>query len=534
MEIEIERNIMARTERAPGVRAHGMIQEKSRELARPKRLHEKSMVTDSNPKEGAVTGSSLGVRPDNITPRRLRRSHGEGSGVEMEPVNETRPGIGRSQIPLSTALAGITKRAQRQKDCQFENLYSLLTLPALKSSFSKLRKNASAGVDKVTWKDYGENLDSNIEDLHKRLVEMRYRAPKVRRTYIPKANGKMRPLGIPCLEDKIVQRAVTDILNAVFDGDFMYTSYGYRKNKSAKDTVRDITFELQFGRYAYVVEADIKGFFDNLNHDWLIRMVEERIKDRKLIRLIRKWLKAGILDTDGKIINPMTGTPQGGIISPVLANIYLHFALDLWFEKVIKKESKGRCFMVRYADDFVAGFQFKADADAFHRALIKRLGKFDLEVEPTKTGIHKFNRFQVNESTSFEFLGFAFQWQKNRKGGSTVKRTTSKKKFKLSLQNMKEWIKENRSTPSKMFFPKLRSKMIGYWNWYGVRGNTKRLKAIWFQIYSLLFKWLNRRSQRKSYAMEGLNKVLKHYRIPGPHITEKPHTGNIKYLWKSA
>jgi RNA-directed DNA polymerase len=452
----------------------------------------------------------------------------------MEPVTGTRIGIRRSLSPLSTELAGITKRAQRQKDCQFENLFSLLTVPALKWSFSQLRKNASTGVDKVTWKDYGENLDSNIEDLHKRLVEMRYRAPKVRRTYIPKANGKMRPLGIPCLEDKIVQRAVTDILNATFDGDFMYTSYGYRKNKGAKDTVRDLTLELQFGKYAYVVEADIKGFFDNLNHDWLISMIEERIKDRKLIRLIRKWLKAGILDTDGKTINPMTGTPQGGIVSPILANIYLHFALDLWFEKVIKEKSKGRCFLVRYADDFVAGFQFKSEADAFHRALIKRLGKFDLEVEPTKTGIHKFNKFKVDESTSFEFLGFAFQWQKNRKGGSTVKRTTSKKKFKLSLQNMKEWIIGNRSTPSKILFPMLRSKLTGYWNWYGVRGNTPMLKAFWVQTYDLLFKWLNRRSQRKSYTMEGLNQVLVHFHIPAPHITEKPHTEPMKYLWKSA
>ena len=479
-------------------------------------------------------GSSLGVRPENITQRRLRRSHGEGSGEMMESVSETRPGVRKPQPPLSTTLAGITMRAQRQKDCRFANLYSLLTVQALKGSYSKLRKKAGAGVDGVTWKDYGENLNSNIEDLHKRLVEMRYRAPKVRRTYIPKANGKMRPLGIPCLEDKIVQRAVTDILNAAFDGDFMYTSYGYRKNKGAKDAIKDLTSELQFGRYAYVVEADIKGFFDNLNHDWLISMIEERIEDPKIIRLVRKWLKAGILDTDGMTINPMTGTPQGGIISPLLANIYLHFALDLWFEKVVKEKSKGRCFLVRYADDFVAGFQYKAEAEAFHSALIKRLGKFDLEVEPTKTGIHKFNRFKVDESASFDFLGFTFQWQKNGNGEPTVKRTTSSKKFKLSLQSMKEWIKKNRSLPSKILFPTLKSKMIGYWNWYGVHGNIHMLKAFWYQIYATWLKWLNRRSQRKSYTMNGFNEALKHFCIPGPHITEKPQTKSMRYLWKSA
>ena len=451
-----------------------------------------------------------------------------------ELITETREGMRRSQSPLSTHLIGIEKRAQRQKECRFENLYSLLTIQALKWSFSKLRKKASAGVDEVTWKDYSEDLNSNIEDLHKRLVEMRYRAQKVRRVYIPKTNGKMRPLGIPCLEDKIVQRAVTDILNAAFDGDFMHTSYGYRKDKGAKGNIRDLTFELQFGKYAYVVEADIKGFFDNINHDWLIRMIEQRIKDTKLIRLIRKWLKVGILDTDGMTIDPVTGTPQGGIISPLLANIYLHFSLDLWFEKVVKVRCKGRCFLVRYADDFVAGFQYKAEAEAFKNALAGRLGKFNLEVEPTKTGIHMFNKFKVGKSTSFEYLGFTFRWQKNRKGESTVKRTTSKKKFKTALQNLKVWIKEKRSIPSKIVFPILRNKMRGFWNWHGLRGNMPMMKAYWFQAYKILFKWFNRRSQRSSYAMSGFNQALKHFCIPSPRITEKPPTTTMRHLWKTA
>lgn len=434
--------------------------------------------------------------------------------------------------PLSPQLAGIHKRAQREKKRRFDNLFSLLTPEMLQWSYYQLRRQASAGVDGVRWEEYGENLSVRIHALHGRLVEQRYRAPDVRRTYIPKANGKQRPLGIPCLEDKIVQRAMAEILNSIFEADFLPISYGYRKGIGAPDAHRDLAAEFHHGTYGYAVEADIKGFFDNLDHDWLVRMVEERIDDPKIIRLLRKWLKAGILEPDGQRIDPESGTPQGGIVSPVLANIYLHYALDLWFVKVWKRRCSGRCFLIRYADDFVAGFQRKSDALAFEAALPTRLHKFHLEVEPSKTGTHRFSRFSVNDGGSFDFLSFTFRWQRGREGQARVGRSTSRKSFKGALTAFSEWLQEARNWPRHMLFASLKRKLAGYWQYFGVNGNSYRLRQYWTQIYLLLYKWLNRCSQRRSYTMAGLTAALQDYGIPGPHITEPLQRTRKPFLWQ--
>lgn len=435
---------------------------------------------------------------------------------------------------LSPELNGIHLRAQRDKGWRFNNLMSLLTPEVLWRSYHSLRRDAAAGVDRVTWDDYGDDLRSHLDSLHTRLKERRYRAPSVRRTYIPKANGEQRPLGIPTLEDKIVQRAVADVLNAIFEADFLPVSYGYRPDIGAHDAHTDLGAEFQHGIYGYVVEADIRGFFDHIDHDWLLKMLEERIADRQFLILIRKWLKAGILEPDGMTINPVSGSPQGGIVSPILANIYLHYALDLWFVKVLKRQCRGRCFLMRYADDFVAGFQYQEDAQAFLSVLPERLAKFHLEVEPTKTGLHRFSRHTVDTGGSFDFLGFTFRWRKTRQGKPHVSRTTSRKRFHASVLSMKAWLMKARYWPRRILFPSLRRKVIGYAGYYGVPGNSPRLSAMYNQVFHLCHKWLNRCSQRKSYTMAGLAQALADYGITGMTLSARKPRVCKPFLWTCA
>jgi len=277
-----------------------------------------------------------------------------------------------------TSLRGIAKRAQACKDHRFQDLYRLLDAGLLLDCWDDLNKNAASGVDQVTARAYEQDLIANIQDLAERLKTKRYRAKLVRRCYIPKDNGGERPLGIPALEDKLVQLACAKILNAIYEQDFLPVSYGYRPEWGAKDAVTDLGFNLQYGKFGYVVEADIKGFFDNLDHDWLLEMLSLRIDDRAFLNLIVKWLKAGILDTDGQILHPVTGSPQGGIVSPILANVYLHYAMDLWFERVVKPRCNGQAILIRYADDYVCAFQYRNDAQRFYRVMPRRLEKFGL------------------------------------------------------------------------------------------------------------------------------------------------------------
>ena len=287
--------------------------------------------------------------------------------------------------------------------------------------------------------------------------------------------------------------------------------------------------DIQFGKYGYIVEADIKGFFDNINHDWLIRMLEQRIQDRAFIRLIKKWLKAGILDKS-EVKHPVTGTPQGGIISPILANIYLHYVIDLWMEKVIKPRNTGMTHIVRYADDFVCAFQYKHEAEQFLRKVKERLLKFGLETAEDKTKLVSFSRFRQEEKTSFDFLGFEFRWGYDRKGLERLKRRTSRKKLQASIKSFREWIKVYRNKRINIIFEKLNAKLRGYYNYYGIRGNSDSLELFFRQMYWLLFKWLNRRSQRRSFNLQGFEELLKHFRIEMPRITEKRGNGQRECL----
>ncbi|WP_245725090.1 reverse transcriptase domain-containing protein, partial [Nitrosomonas halophila] len=252
-----------------------------------------------------------------------------------------------------------------------------------------------------------------------------------------RTNGKERPLGILVVEDRLLQGAARLLLEAIYEEDFHAVSYGYRPKLGAQQAVKDLNVELQFGRYGYVVEADIKGFFDNIDHDWLLRMLEQRVDDKPFLGLIDTWLKAGILERDGTVIHPQTGTPQGGVISPILANIYLHYALDHWFERVVKRHCHGRAHIIRYADDFVCAFQYQADAERFYRTLPKRLGKFSLEVAPEKTCIQRFSRFHPSRKRRFSFLGFEFYWEADTKGDPRVWRRTARKRLQTSIKNCK-------------------------------------------------------------------------------------------------
>jgi group II intron reverse transcriptase/maturase len=429
---------------------------------------------------------------------------------------------------MQTSLRGISNRAAKDKEHRFGNLYGLLNENFLKWCFWQLKRDAAPGIDQVDFYEYRENLDENIKDLVKRLKQKKYRAKLVRRHYIPKTGGKLRPLGIPATDDKVLQFAVAKILGAIFEEDFLDVSYGYRPGIGPQDAVRDLTRKLQFGRYSYIVEADIKGFFGHIDHNWMIRMLEERVNDRPFLRLIQKWLKAGILDTSGEVIHPATGTPQGGIVSPVLANVYLHYALDLWFEKRIKRQCNGEALIIRYADDFVGAFQYKQDAEAFYQQLDERLRKFELEVSPEKTRILLFSRNKLKESETFDFLGFEFRRDISRNFKPIIKRRTSREKLRASIAGFTEWIKTNRNKKISKTMMKLRTKYLGYWNYYGVIGNYDSLMTFYYHSVRILFKWLNRRSQRLSYNWAGFKDLLKQFKIPAPRITEKYPSNQLK------
>ncbi len=431
---------------------------------------------------------------------------------------------------MPTSLRRIANRARKDKKARFRNLYGLLNEENLRWCFYQLNKNAAVGVDQITFKEYERNLEANLTNLVERLKRKRYRARLVRRKYIPKPNGKLRPLGIPALEDKLLQLAVSKILTAIYEEDFLNCSWGYRPGRGPREASRILADDLHRGNYGWVVEADISGFFDNVDHEWMLRMVKQRVDDQALLRLARKWLKAGVLEETGEVVHPVTGTPQGGIISPVLANIYLHYALDLWFEKVVRARVQGECNMLRFADDFVCAFRYKQDAEKFMNVLPKRLGKFNLKVAEEKTRLVQFSRFNDGKDEAFDFLGFEFRWVKRRTGRMGVRRRTSPKKLRASIRAFSDWIQRYRCTRLPMLMQTLSRKLRGYRNYYGVRGNMQSLTGFFYHCRCLLHKWLNRRSQRRSYTWDGLSAMLRQFTIPTPKIVESPTSRQMTFF----
>lgn len=423
---------------------------------------------------------------------------------------------------MQTSLGRIANKARKSKQHRFQNLYGMLNEKFLGQVFYTLNKKSASGIDQMTFGEYRKNLKENIGTLVEKLKKKSYRAKLVRRKNIPKKNGKLRPLGIPVLEDKLLQTATSLILQAIYEQDFLPESFGYRPERSARDAVEELSARLQFGKTGYVVEADIKGFFDNIDHEWLIRMLEKRVDDKPFLQLIQKWLKAGVLEENRKIIKPESGTPQGGSVSPVLANVYLHYVLDLWFGKVVKRYCKGDAQIIRYADDFVCLFQHKQDTEKFYRVLPKRLAKFSLEIATDKTRVIKFNRFRNKGGNRFDFLGFEFYWGISRKGRAQLYARTSRKKMQSCLTEFAEWCRKNRHLGNRKIFSVVNAKLRGHYNYFGVRCNYKSLYRYYRQVTIILRKWMNRRSQRRSCNWEKYQRLLKIYHLEKPRIVIKP------------
>jgi RNA-directed DNA polymerase len=423
---------------------------------------------------------------------------------------------------MQTSLRVIAEQAKQDKRRRFTNLSKLLTKEYLKENFKLLNKKAATGIDRVTYQEYAEHLDKNITELLERIKLGKYRARIVRRKFIKKANGKLRPLGIPILEDKLLQAAVARILGAIYEADFIPTSYAYQTGKGPKEAVRDLTDQLRTN-CNYVVEADIKGFFDHLDHEWLMKMLDLRIGDGTIKRLIRKWLKAKVMEEDGQIFKPVEGTPQGGVISPILANVYLHYVMDLWFEHEIKPNCRGKAYYIRFADDFVACFQSETEAKMYYRKLGDRLRKFNLELAEEKTRIISFSPFRKQEKTSFTFLGIEFRWGVSRAGKSMIKRRTDRTRLRRAIAEMTEWCRQNRHHSVKRQKATIKQKLQGHYNYYGIIGNYQSLAQFYKAVRRIWYKWLNRRSQRLSYTCKEFDEMFKRG-IPKPKIMEKQET----------
>jgi group II intron reverse transcriptase/maturase len=426
---------------------------------------------------------------------------------------------------VSRTLSALGAKAEKDPEHRFRSLARLLDRQMLGEAFRKLKRKAAPGIDGVTHAEYAKNLDENLSALESRLKSGKYRAQPVKRRWIAKAgSSKMRPLGIPVLEDKIVQQAVRMILEPIWENDFVDESIGYRPGRGARKATQELSEALHDGRHRWVVEADIRGFFDHINHDWLDKMLEHRIADRSLIRIIRKWLKAGVMEELDRWSPSTEGTPQGGIISPLLANIYLHFVQDLWIKKVVEKQSKGSVLFRRYADDSVVCFERKDDAEAYLKALPRRLGKFGLELAEEKSALVKFNRWEGESSGKFTFLGFDFFWEKSRRNPKhwRVRRSTNAKKFRAGLAALKDWLKKSRSLPLPDIVATLKNKLRGIWNYYGVIGNSERNWKFAWLAQRWVLKWLNRRSQRRSYTWATFTEAWKRWEIPMPCVVENP------------
>ena len=426
---------------------------------------------------------------------------------------------------METKLERITQISKEQPKTIFTSLYHLINEELLLQCHKELDGSKAVGIDKMTKDMYNANLEANIKDLVTRLKNKAYKPAPALRVYIPKGNGKMRPLGISIYEDKIVQLALKKLLEAIYEPKFKDNMFGFRPNIGCHQAIKYVSKEIIEKKINYIVDADIKGFFDHINHEWLMRMLKLSIQDKNILGLIKKYLKAGIMD-NGKYIETTEGSAQGNIVSPVLANIYMHYILVMWYKVIIEKKSKGETFLVVYADDFITGFQYKNEAEAYYKSLEKRMNKFGLELEINKSRLLAFGRFAesdrrrqgLGKPETFDFLGFTFYCSKTRSGKFYVKMKTSRKKFKQKIKAMKIWLYENRNVKTKDLIKALNRKLLGHYHYYGVPNNITMLYNFRQRTIEMLFKVLNKRSNRRSYNWNGLNEMFKVYKIETPKI----------------
>jgi len=428
---------------------------------------------------------------------------------------------------LSTELNRLSGIAARDTRAKFTSLAHLLTEDFLKECHRELNHQAAAGIDQVSYASYGEKLDQNIGGLVNRLKEKRYRAYDVRRVWIPKPEGRVRPLGILVLEDKIVQRGVAKIISAIYEQDFLDVSYGFREGLNGHDALKALELSIMRSGINYLVDVDIKGYFDHVDHKWLIRMIRERIVDRTILRLIGKWLRVGVLE-EGKRVRNEVGVPQGGVISPLLANIYLHYVLDLWITRKVRKELAGRIYLIRYGDDFVIGCTERGDAQKVWEILPDRLKQFGLELSPEKSRLIEFGKRAYLERKekgggldTFDFLGFTHYMTRNRRGGVKLGRKTIGKRYRRTLVALNDKLRSLRNLlPFRKLHRYLGQVLKGYYNYYGFAGNMATLNKFAYSVERMWYKWINRRSQRKSFNWKEFQGLLKRFPLPRPRIVK--------------
>jgi len=421
---------------------------------------------------------------------------------------------------MTTGLERISQLAREHPDRRLQTIMNMVNAETLKGVHDRQDKNKAYGVDRVTKAEYGENLEANIEDLLARMKRFSYRPQPVRRTYIPKdGSDQLRPLGVPAYEDKLVQGAMADILCAVYEPRFYDFSYGFRQNRGCHQALEVLDKKL-WGWANWVVDADIRNFFGTVDHGWLMKFLEHDIEDKNFLRYVTRFLKAGVME-EGKYYEVDAGVPQGGLISPVCANVYLHYVIDMWFAEVVVGSCKGKAEMVRYADDVVFCFEYERDARGFYEALKKRLKKFNLELSEEKSQIIKFGRNAGGDAGKFDFLGFTHISGKSRNGTFCVKRITSQKKLKAKRQAVKKWLKENMHTPVEALIKKLNQKLQGHYNYYGIIGNFAAMHGFREYVLDRLKATLNKRGANKDLTEEAFRKLLRRYPVVLPKIVHR-------------
>ena len=418
---------------------------------------------------------------------------------------------------MSTVDVHIAERAKKFRDEPLTNLHSFIDETLLLESFMSLNKKGAAGVDGQSWEEYNEVKEERIPKLLAQFKSGSYRAPLVRRTYIPKGKGKRRPLGLPTTEDKLLQKAVTRVLTPIYEQEFCTTSYGFRPGKSQHQALEMVFKEVSFKGKYYVIDADITNYFGSIDHGKLREFLDLRIKDGVIRKMIDKWLKAGVLE-DGQVSYPEEGTPQGGVISPLLSNIYLHYVLDEWFTQVIQPRLKAASKLIRFADDFLLLFSSKEAAERVMEVLPKRLGKYGLSLHPEKTKLVEVNNKGGKGGRTFDFLGFTHFMGKSRRGKSILKRKTRRKKLRVSLHNINIWIRNNRHLPIRELIPKLNRKLQGHYGYYGITFNGRSLNQYYHKVRRLLFKWMTRRGGKKPMTWDKFQSILNHYALAHPRI----------------